>query len=298
MICFDIGGTNVKYGLIGADKKIKERGSFETNLTSGESVLNHICQIIKDACLKFNVIGISVSCPGFINPTTGLIEAGNIISGFNGLNLKEYLSNQFHLPVVIENDANCATIAEHCLGNGVGCKNLVCVTLGTGVGGGMIINNQIYHGSHFMAGEFGFMLVNGIHHHTIEDDIFSQYASTRSLVEKTSAALGYEIDGIKLFELAESGDIICQEMIHQFYDDLAKGIYNICYLLNPEKVLIGGAISMQEGLIDQLKKRLSQFKLSFSRDLTAYIEFDTCRFLNESGLLGSYCNFINQYKGE
>lgn len=298
VVCFDIGGTNVKYAIVDIDEQISEKGAFVTTKNDGQSVLDNMCSIITDYQQRFNVIGITISSPGFVNTKSGVIESGNIIDGFNGLNIKKYFEEKYELPVTVENDANCATIAEHRLGNGKGYENVVCVTVGTGVGGGIIINNQIYNGNKFMAGEFGFMFIHGIHSQMPEDDILSNYASTRSLIEKTSADLAQEVDGITIFKEADAGNQVCQKNIDNFYNSLAMGIYNICYILNPDKVLIGGAISQQENLISEIKDRLHRLTPSFSNSLVDVVEIDRCKFLNDAGIMGSYCNFMNQYRGE
>lgn len=298
IVCFDIGGTHVKYALIDINQQISEKGSFETTRNHGQLVLDNMCNVISDYQVRFNVIGITISCPGFVNPRTGVIESGNIIDGFNGLNIKRYFEEKYQISVSVENDANCATIAEHRLGNGKGYENIVCMTLGTGVGGGIIINNEIYNGNKFMAGEFGYMFIHGIHSPMPEADILSNYASTRALIEKTCIDLHETVDGITIFEKAIKGNQICQKNINDFYHSLAMGIYNICYILNPDKVLIGGAVSQQEMLISEIKDRLQSLTPSFSRSLLDVVEIERCKFLNDAGLIGSYCNFINKYEGE
>lgn len=115
------------------------------------------------------------------------------------------------MDTAIENDANSATIAEHALGNGKGYENMVCMTLGTGVGGGIIINNKLYTGNAKMAGEFGFMFINGIQMDRPEDEILSGYASTRALVESVNKELEEEIDGIEIFDRANRGDALCKQ---------------------------------------------------------------------------------------
>lgn len=296
IVCFDIGGTNVKYAVLSIDKQIIEKNSFKTNVDNGDDVLREMCRIIDDYKMRFEIIGVTISSPGFVNTRSGIIESGNIIDGFNGLNIKAYFEEKYNLFVTVENDANCATIAEHTVGNGQGHENIVCLTIGTGVGGGIIINNKIYNGNRFMAGEFGFMFIHGMNAPLPEDDILSNYASTRSLIEKTTQDLEEDIDGVEIFKCAALGNETCQKNIHNFYNSLAMAIYNICYILNPDKVLIGGAISQQEGLIEEVTKRVSAYTPSFSTDLTDYVQIDRCRFLNDSGLIGSYCNFITQYK--
>lgn len=294
IVCFDIGGTFVKYGVLDYEGHIISKDSFKTTIDNGQEILDNMCNIIEKYMKIFKIEGISISSPGFINTELGVILSGTIIEGFIGLNVKEYLKEKFNLPVEIENDANCATIAEHKLGNGKGCKNLVCITIGTGIGGGIVINNEIYHGGKFMAGEFGFMFINGTKRENPDQYIYSNYASTRALVEKASARLNEEIDGKEIFSRAQTGDTICQEILDEFYDDLSLGIYNIAYILNPEKILLGGAISQQECLIDEMKKRMDRFEYSFAKSLNEYVDIDRCKFLNDAGLVGCLCNFMNK----
>lgn len=295
VVCFDIGGTNVKFGLLDKEGNIYNKNYFKTNINCGEEILNKMCEEIDTYMENNKVIGISISSPGFVNTETGIIEDGTIIEGFIGLNAVKYFNDKYNLPVAIENDANCATIAEHKLGNGRNCKNLACVTIGTGIGGGIIINNEIYNGSKFMAGEFGFMFINNIGDKRPEEYIYSNYASTRALVENATKALGKDMDGKEIFDNANLGDEICESVLDNFYTNLAKGIYNLAYILNPDKILLGGAISQQESLIEEVQNRLDYFTPSFSKSLNEYVKIDKCKFLNDAGLMGSLCNFVNKF---
>ena len=296
VVCFDIGGTNVKYGLLDFDGNILHKGMFKSDIKNGQYILHNMANVVDSYKEQNNIVGISISTPGFVDVKSGVILDGTIIEGFIGLNIKSYFENIYNLEVAVDNDANCATIGEHRMGNGNNCRNMICLTIGTGIGGGIIINNEIYHGSKFMAGEFGFMFINGIGEKHPEEYIYSNYASTRALIEDASNKLNRQIDGKEIFSKAQDGDLICQGCINDFYDNLAKGIYNLGYILNPEKILIGGAISQQEDIIDEIKTRLDKYTPSFSKSLNEYIELDRCKFLNDSGLIGSLCNFINKYE--
>ena len=172
---------------------------------------------------------------------------------------------------------------------------MVCLTIGTGVGGGIIIDNKLYNGSTFMSGEFGFTIINGIKNDGLDNCLFSDYASTKALIDMTSKKLGEDIDGISIFERAKNGDKICRESIDYFYDNLSIGVYNLAYILNPDKILLGGAISRQLGIIDEVKLKLDKFTPSYSRNLNEYLIVDRCKFLNDVGLIGSCCNFIYIY---
>ena len=297
VVCFDIGGTAIKYGLI-QDGTIIDQGKFATDLTNGSLMLSRMGDIIQDYKKAHELDGISISSPGFVDNRSGMIISGNIIDGFNGLNIRDYFQKHYQLDTAIENDANSATIAEHALGNGKGYENMVCMTLGTGVGGGIIINNKLYTGNAKMAGEFGFMFINGIQTDRPEDEILSGYASTRALVESVNKELEEEIDGIEIFDRANRGDALCKQKISDFFDAIAMGIYNIAYTINPDIVLIGGAVSMQPQLIDEVKKRIEYLTPSFSLNLLDIMKIDRCKFLNDAGLYGAYANFIESRKVE
>ncbi len=181
------------------------------------------------------------------------------------------------------------------MGNGQGYENMVCMTLGTGVGGGIVINDRLYTGNAKMAGEFGFMFINGIHTDKPEDEILSGFASTRALVESVNNELDEKIDGIEIFRRAEEGDALCSEKVSAFYDAVAMGIYNIAYTLNPDIVLIGGAVSMQPKLLDEVKRRVEDLTPSFSLNLLDIMQIDRCKFLNDAGLYGAYANFMETF---
>lgn len=294
-VCFDIGGTGVKYGLI-TDDGIHLPGYFETDRENGQAVLDAMSLVIERYLKDHEVEGIGISSPGFVDRKTGTVISGNVIEGFNGMNLRQYFLDRFDLPLAIENDANCAAIAEHELGNGRGYSNVAVVTLGTGVGGGLILNDQIYSGNNCMAGEFGFMFIRGIETELPQDSILSAYASTRAMVENANRLTVDNIDGVEVFNRAELGDLDMQQVLDDFYDAIAMGIYNICYTVAPEAVLIGGGVSKQPKLIEEVKKRISGLKPSFSVDLMDVVDLKPCKFFNDAGMLGAYCNLKNLLK--
>lgn len=297
VIAFDIGGTGVKWAVFNPeDDQIMDRGRFDTNRESGQDVLDQMEGIIREIMKHFELEGIAFSTPGSVETESGTILSGCIIEGFNGLSLKKHFEDLIGLPVVVENDANSATYAEYALGAGRGSKNLAVVTLGTGVGGGIVIDGKLLRGTHSLGGEFGFMFVNGIRDGKPEENIFSNDASTRALEEKAEKAFGRKVNGIELFSLAEQGDATAVKVLNEFYRNLAMGLYNICYTIAPDTVLIGGAISQQPALIDAVKREISALTPSFSVDLTDLIRFDRCQYLNDAGLIGAYALSRSQKK--
>ncbi len=290
IVCFDIGGTGVKYGLFDPETdELLDRGKFATTVEDGAKVLSNMDEVVSHYAKEVTLAGISFSSPGSVKD--GVILSGNIIDGFNGLDLAGRFEKRFHVPVAAENDANSAALAEYLLGAAKGYQDVAVVTLGTGVGGGLILDGKLRAGSHTLGGEFGFMFTHGLGDGLPEENILSDHASTRALQNRASAAAGRKLAGPVIFELAAQGDPAAAAALDDFYTAVAMGIYNICYTVDPEIVLIGGAVSQQADLIDEVKKHLSALKPSFSVDLTDLVKIDRCKYLNDAGLVGSYCSF-------
>lgn len=294
VLCFDIGGTFIKYGIVD-DGVLENTGKFATDRENGEAVLAEMNRVISENHPE-ELDGISISSPGFADNASGVIVSGNVIDGFNGLDIRKYFEERFSLPVALENDANCAALAEFGLGNGQGVDNLAVMTLGTGVGGGLVLNGKLYNGNRNMAGEFGFLFIHGIHTDRPEDEILSGHASSRALCEAVSEKVGRTVDGFEVFELIGQGNEDAIEAMNHFLDSLAMGIYNIAYTVAPQKVLIGGGISEQPSILPEVIKRVSALTPSFSVDLNDIMEIGTCRFGNEAGMMGAYVNFEETFK--
>lgn len=296
---FDIGGTGIKHALFdSASGALTQKGRFGTVLDDGQANLDRIEAVVKDYQQTAPIEGIAFSVPGSVDEQTQTILSGNIIDGFNGLNLSDYFKERLNLPVAVENDANSATLAEYMLGNGKGSKTLAVVTLGTGVGGGLIINGALHRGNHSLGGEYGFMFINGLRGGKPEENIFSNDASTRALEEKAQDAFKRPVSGVELFDLADQSNTTAETVLEKYYMDLAMGIYNICYIVAPDRVLIGGAVSQQPKLIENLKEKITALTPSFSVDLNDIIGIDRCKFLNDAGLVGAGCSFVNRYNDD
>ena len=185
---------------------------------------------------KGRILGIAVSAPGAVDVSTGVIGGKSAVSGIHGPAWIEELQKCFGLPASIENDANCAAMAEVTFGNGRGCKNLAFVVCGTGIGGAVVIDGKICHGSHLYGGEFGCMVMR-------DDEgklsTFSLQASTMSLVRRVRKVYpDQEWDGRRVFEEAEKNDSVCRAAVSCFYRKLAEGIYNIQHVYDPERILL------------------------------------------------------------
>ncbi|OPJ55661.1 ROK family protein [Alkalithermobacter paradoxus] len=284
----DIGGTYIKYGIYSSDGVKIKSSKVKTCLESLDSFIDTLVGIIDD---NKNVDGIGISMPGFVDVNTGFILDAGAIKPLHGKNLKEILLERTNRYVDIENDANCVVLAEKWMGNGKDYSNFLALTIGTGIGGGIIIDNKLYRGHKFMAGEFGYMIVDGINEDGRENSTASLVASTQALVKQVAKVKNIpfeKLSGEKIFELLEQNDtdVVC--VYNKWIERLALTIYNLVYSFNPQAVLIGGGVSSQAKLLEDLKNTLD----NLDSRINNFVKINTCKFNNESGQIGAIYNHL------
>lgn len=287
--CIDIGGTSIKTALMDDNEFI------ETETLPIKDNFNDFVDVIVDYVnSKDDIDAIAFSAPGAVDTNTGIIGGASAIPYIHGPNFKEIFKERLNIPVSIENDANCAALAEVYQGAAKGYKDVCFVVCGSGIGGAVIKDGMVHHGSHLHGGEFGYMIVSE------SDDelpILSELASTQALVRRVEKRLNGKWNGIKVFEEANNGNRECNEEIEKFYYYLALGIYNIQYTYDPELIVIGGAISKREDLCDninqQLDKILEKVKIAHVKPNVV-----ACQYFGEANLIGAYVNYKKEYQRE
>ena len=280
-LSIDIGGTNIKHGLYNEKgEELKPGGQTPTDRDTLEGFLHSLSEAISQYT---DIDGIALSVPGKVDKDTGFLHHAGSIRVLDGVDLRKYLCEKYNVPTTIENDANCAVLAEHWLGNGKDCENLVCITIGTGIGGGIIINNRIYRGSGSYSGEFCFMYTNL---DAGEENVFNNLSTTH-LIKKVNAEASISIANGKDFF-----DNMDNPIIKNFYDawikDLAVCVYNIGVAFDPEKILLGGGVSGQTGIVKDINEVIKRIALrSYSWTV------DVCKFGNDAGKIGAVYNLLN-----
>ena len=198
------------------------------------------------------------------------------------------MEERFHLPCEVENDVNCAGLAEHFSGASKGSKISVCLTVGTGIGGAILIDGKVFHGFSGSGCEVGYMHLPG--------GAFQDMGASSILVKKTAEykrIAPESIDGKYVFEHAKKGDTDCIRAIEEMCEVLGMGIANICYVVNPEVVVLGGGIMAQkEDLKDRLRKSLDKYLIPSVAQNTR-LEF--ARNQNQAGMLGAFCHFKERH---
>ncbi|GHV98342.1 transcriptional regulator [Lactobacillus nasalidis] len=287
-LVFDIGGTNVKYALMDGEGKLLEKGKRASadNLEDFVAVLYAIGDQYKG---KF--AGIAVCAPGKIDTEKKIIHFGGALPFLDGLNLEETLGARYGVPVGAENDGKAAALCEQWLGELKGVDTGAVLTLGTGVGGGIVAGGKLLHGSSFQAGELSWMITNqgaGLK----KMDAYAGFAcSAVGMVEKVNRQLGNEDvnDGLAAFEAIKSGNEEAVKIFRQYCLSVAVMILNLQAVINGEKVVIGGGISAQEILIEEIRRQFGEILNDnpMLRQQVTPPEIVAAKFRNDTNLYGA-----------
>lgn len=286
-LSIDIGGTEIKSALIDHSGNIFEKDHVPTPHQK-EAFLAAIFAVVEPVLDK--VTAICVSLPGVVNPATGEVKFTGALGFMGTFNFAAYLESRAHCPVYVGNDANCATLAEMWLGNLNGISNGAVITLGTSVGGGIVINNQLLHGLHFQAGELSAMIIDN----DAPELHYSTMGATTSAVKMIETMADIcdikdKTDGRRVFKEINRHNPVIWSLFEGFCRRVAVLILNIQTVVDLERVLIGGGISAQKILIDEIKRQFMILQKGDYRlhDDVTMPEIMTAKFGNEANLLGA-----------
>jgi len=291
----DVGGSAIKYALMDETGCFIDKASLPTPKNSLGELIDTIDLVVQQYRTTHLIQGLALSMPGAVNTEAGNIEGISALPYLHGPNIKNILQERTGLPVEMENDANCAGLAEGWTGAAKDVNDYLCIVLGTGVGGAVVLDKKIRHGKNGFAGEFGYMVMEG-YLDGQASETWSSLAAVGGLVKQVAKRKGMNpavLSGNVIFELAEKGDAEIQDEINKFYMRLAVGIYNLQFILDPEKILIGGAISHREGFIEQINELLGRMKYD-QEGITVKVE--RCQFGNDSNLIGALYHYLQRQK--
>ena len=295
---YDIGGSSVKWSVITNKGSILKSGKIGIASTVEEffEELTNLFNIYRN---EFSLQGIAISAPGAVDSQTGEIKSKSAIPYIYGMNFKEILGEKIGLPIEIENDANCAALGECWLGATKDNSDSAFIVCGTGIGGAIVKNNKIHTGANMHGGEFGFCIVDcDIKNNKLLtwSDVGSTFALVKAIAKRKNIDIN-KFDGKKAFELYDSGDEIAIEEVNKFFTYMAIGIINIQYTYDPEAIVIGGAISEREGIIEDIRKRVIEI---LSKDEYAEVipQIKKCVYGNDANKLGALYNFLQKQKLE
>ncbi|WP_169837613.1 ROK family protein [Salipaludibacillus agaradhaerens] len=284
-LAIDIGGTMMKWGLINKQGTIIKKELISSNNGDADTILSSIDSLA--ATYREQITAIAISAPGFINPDTGYIQMGGAVIGFNDTHLKALIEQRTSLPVTVENDVNCVALAEKWLGKANELTDFACLTVGTGIGGALFLNNQLYHGRSFRSGEFGFMISGNKEDGLSLKNSMSRQASVKGLRMDYAHLTKQPVDkvtGEDVFSAYDEGDERALHVVDHFYTQLANCVINVASVIDPQKILIGGGITRRPTFLDELNEKLTEF-IGFP------VPTDICYFKNDAGLIGAVANY-------
>ena len=298
----DIGGTTVKIGLFDREGHVLDKWEIPTNKENkGVSILPDVAQSLlakmkEKGISEEDLAGIGVGAPGAVDEE-GTLVGGAVNIGWDAFNIPEVMHAYINVPVKAANDANAAAFGEMWQGGGKGYNNMVAVTLGTGVGGGIIINGKLLSGATGAGGEIG--------HIHLEDDeteecgcknkgCLEQYASATGIVrlarrrlkkdDKPSVLREVELSAKSVFDAVKAGDQVAIEIAEQFGDYLGKGLAAVADVVNPEIFVIGGGVSKAgEILLTFVEPKFQKYVFQQCRGA----KFALAKLGNDAGIYGT-----------
>lgn len=304
----DFGGTSIKMGVVRGTEILTTAPSIATQeYSSPTELIKAIAQFINMLRIKHpeaQVIGMGM--PGFVNFYNGTVYTLTNVPGWHNVDVKELLQKECELPVYIDNDANCMAYAEWKLGAGKGKKHLVCLTLGTGVGSGIIINNELLRGAACAAGELGQTSIDYRgrlghygNHGSLEDYIGNREiaADARTLYANNGIDRAIvDCNPIALEKAALAGDAIAAQVWDGLAQKLSCALMNCCYLLNPEAIIIGGGVAKAKSLL--FNPLMEIMKNQLAGPLVENLEILPAKFGTEAGTLGAATLALHTHFGE
>lgn len=283
-LALDVGGSGIKYALADEAYQLTEAGILPTQYDTHAGFIDAVGSIFDR--FAGTAAGIAISTCGELDPATGHMFSGGTLTFNSGTNMIESVTARCRVPVSVENDANCALLAEAHLGSLIDCRNAVALIIGTAVGGAIMINREIYRGSHFHSGNASFTKID------LPDPASRQFdmvGGVRAVTTSYADAVGLassDVDGRIFFDRLNLGDPAAANALETYCGTLGNYIFNLQTILDVEAVAIGGGISAQPVFVDTLREKVDE---SFARATVQLPrpQIRTCRFFNDSNLIGA-----------
>lgn len=305
----DLGGTNIVAGVVDENYRIIATAKCKTNSPrSADAILEDIARLSREAMKKAGLsmkqaAFIGIGSPGTCNTDTGMVEYANNL-GFINVPVCKIMHEKLGLPVYIENDANAAALGEARAGAAKGANSCVCITLGTGVGGGIIIDGKIYGGFNFSGAEVGHIVIeqNGEPCTCGRNGCWEAYASATALVRQTKKAMQENpdsqmwkiagsldsVNGLTAFDAMRAGDAAGKTVVDQYIAYVACGVTNMVNIFQPEILCIGGGVSKEgETLLAPLRKHVEAER--YSRYSEKQTKICVATLGNDAGIIGAAC---------
>ena len=289
ILALDIGGTDIKYGIINESFDILEAHKTPTNAHLGGA---HIIDTIIDISKNYtNIDKIAISTAGQVDSHSGVIVyATETIPNYTGTRLKEAVEKETGILTIVENDVNSAAYGEAHFGAGKGYDSFICLTYGTGIGGAIFLNGDVFKGSGFSAGEMGHIITHagGKACTCGGNGCYEQYASTSALLRAVNEISPTPLDSFEIFSKMNSDEKI-KSAVDSWIDEIIIGLISIIYTFNPPLIILGGGIMNEEYIINSINERLPSSLMERFRN----VKIKRATLGNKASMLGASYKAVN-----
>lgn len=292
VVCFDVGGTFIKYGVVNEEGDILFKSKLHTPKENCKRTIPEIMiQKINGLKKEYNIYSVGISTAGKVDSERGeIIFASENLPKYTGAKLSQEVKNYTGLDCFVENDVNSAALAERWKGAAKGLSTFVCLTLGTGVGGAIVVNGKLYKGVMGGSGEIGHMIINedGDNCNCGSKGCFERYASTAALIRSYSMISGIpeeKVSGEDIFMKIIAGDKQAINAYKKFLNHIVTGLISITHIFDPGLIVLGGGISAQGNSFFQDLNEL--FKRRVMPSYGEYTKIVKAELGNDAGLLGA-----------
>jgi glucokinase len=309
-IGIDLGGTTMSVGVVSDKNEIIAKKEIETICSDGaDKIIERMSQLVQQVMNqvdKTQISHIGIGCPGMLDRSAGRVLYSNNL-GWENIEISEKIRQIFKIPVYIENDANCAALGEYIVGSGKDVNTMIMITLGTGIGGGIIIDNKLYRGKSGNSNILGHMLMvsDGLLCTCGRKGCWEAYASGSALIRMANQKaeeckeselskykeLDHSLNGKNIFLAIHNGDKAACQVFEQYIAYVAEGITDIVNIFEPQMIVIGGGISQQGEFMLNPIRQLVEKNVYCGLDAMPIIT--TSCLGNDAGIIGASC--LNEY---
>ncbi|MRH41161.1 ROK family protein [Aquibacillus halophilus] len=284
LVGVDIGGTSIKLCISNEKGVIEFFKEYDSeSKKGGKYLVEKLIKIISEFS-DFDAIGISTA--GQVDNLKGEITYANEnIPNYTGTKLKQILESRFHVPVEVENDVKAAALGEKNYGSGKDFTDFLCLTYGTGVGGAIVMDSKLYHGSNRIAGEFGHIITHpsGLPCVCGGSGCYEMYASVTALVKKSIEVNGLYHNGRIIIDHYNQGNSMLEKVVEDWINEIAIGLISLIHAFNPHAIIIGGGIMERKEIVNMVSFRVKQLIIeSFSE-----IKIINASLGNKAGVMGA-----------
>lgn len=305
----DLGGTNIDVGIVDENYKLVGSGAVPTNcpreaVEMVDDIVTLVFHLMNTYQIqKQQIISMGIGVPGSVNKEMGIIGYANNLN-FTGVPFLSLIKEKIEWPVYLDNDGNVGAWGEFLAGSGRGHHSMVMVTLGTGIGGGIIINDQLFYGCNNSAGEIGHMVIekNGLPCNCGRRGCFENYASATALIKYAREAMlanrdsmlweicqkdTNKLNGVSFFEAVKKEDRVAKAVLEQYISYLATGIANLINIFQPDLLCISGGISQAGSLLLDPLKALVEKEVYTRQDKSGQTVLKVAKLVSDAGMIGA-----------